>query len=201
MQSVLLTLVLAAAAAALPQTASSTPPAFNITDVVSGGSGCPRGSVDVRWTDNAVLPIYFGKEFTAAVGPKVEVADARKFCQLNLQLEYSAGFSFAVYNAEYAGYAQLDSGVSGTVKGTYYFSGEAEQTSSTLTLSGPTKERFRKQDAVDVAVWSPCSGTALFNVVASVALTPLAGPENGLLGITKESGRLSSNLYVQWKKC
>lgn len=74
----------------------------------------------------------FGKEFTAAVGPEAEVADARKFCQLNLQVEYSAGFSFAVYSAEYAGFAELDGGVTGTVASRYYFSGETEQVRSTF---------------------------------------------------------------------
>lgn len=52
-----------------------------------------------------------------------------------------------------------------------------------------------------MALWSPCSGDALFNVNAEVALTPLASAASGVLGITKETGRLSSNLYVQWKKC
>ena len=74
-------------------------------------------------------------------------------------------------------------------------------TSSALTLSGPTKMKFKKQDEIDVAVWSPCKGTALFNVDASVALTPLAGTARGVLGLAKESGRLSNSLYVVWKKC
>ncbi|KZM19044.1 hypothetical protein ST47_g9795 [Ascochyta rabiei] len=217
---------LTALASALPQT-TSPPPSFKITNVISGGTGCPRGSIDVNWTDHKILPIYFGQEFTAAVGPKANITDSRKFCQLNLQLEYTPGYSFAVYSAEYTGFAALDAGVTGTVKSTYYFSGLAEQyllaaapprryrsthtpirtaadraqTSSAQTLSGPTRALFNKQDDVAVAVWSPCSGDALFNVDASVALTPFAGPASGVLGIARESGRLSSSLYVQWKKC
>ncbi|KAL1599313.1 hypothetical protein SLS59_006330 [Nothophoma quercina] len=194
-------LTFAAVASALPQTTSIPPPSFKITNVISGGTGCPQGSIDVSWTDNKILPINFGKEFIAAVGPKAEIADSRKFCQLNLALEYSAGYSFAIYSADYAGFAALDTGVSGTVKSTYYFSGQTDQASSALTLTGPTKAWFKKQDDIALAVWSPCSGDALFNVDASVALTPLASEKSGYLGIAKESGRLSSNLYVQWKKC
>lgn len=164
MKSFLLNLVLASAAAALPQTTSTPPPSFNITEVVAGGTGCPQGSIDVKWTDDAILPICessthsfdntripsyfgttdaylvlippdFGKEFTATVGPKVDVADARKFCQLNLQLEYSAGFSFAVYSAVFAGFANLDGGVTGTVGSRYYFSGDAEQVRPFMSFS------------------------------------------------------------------
>lgn len=61
------------------------------------------------------------------MGPRADITDSRKFCQLNLELSYSAGFSFAVYNAEYAGFADLDSGVTGTIKSNYYFSGETDQ--------------------------------------------------------------------------
>ncbi|KAF3002628.1 hypothetical protein E8E13_009012 [Curvularia kusanoi] len=186
---------------ALPQNLSSPPPAFKIVNVVSGGTGCPQGSVDVDWTDDKVLPVYYGKEFTASVGPRSAITDSRKFCQLNLQLEYSAGYSFAIYSADYTGFADLDAGVTGTVKSSYYFSGSTDQTSSALVLSGPTKAKFKKQDNVDVEVWSPCSGETLFNVDASVALTPFTGPANGVLGIARESGRLGSDLYIKWKKC
>ncbi|KAJ4375648.1 hypothetical protein N0V86_007181 [Didymella sp. IMI 355093] len=99
MKITLTVLAIAAVAAALPQTASTPPPSFNITNVVSGGTGCPRGSIDVQWTDDAVVPINFGKEFTAAVGPKTDVTASRAFCTLSLALEYSAGFSFAVWSA------------------------------------------------------------------------------------------------------
>lgn len=50
-------LTVAAVASALPQTASTPPPSFKITNVVSGGTGCPQGSIDVNWTDDKVLPI------------------------------------------------------------------------------------------------------------------------------------------------
>lgn len=68
-------------------------------------------------------------------------------------------------------------------------------------MTGPARLRFKKQDGIDLAVWSPCSGNTLFNVAASVGLTPFVGSASGVLGIAKESGRLSSSLYVAWKKC
>lgn len=36
---------------------SAAPPSFKINKVISGGSGCPQGSIDVEWTNNAILPI------------------------------------------------------------------------------------------------------------------------------------------------
>lgn len=59
MKYTLATLALAAASLASPVPATSydAPSSFKIVNVVSGGSGCPQGSIDVNWTDNKIFPI------------------------------------------------------------------------------------------------------------------------------------------------
>ncbi|KAF1835729.1 hypothetical protein BDW02DRAFT_495365 [Decorospora gaudefroyi] len=193
------TLALAALSVAAP--ASHRPSSFSIKNVISGGSGCPQGSIDIDWTDSSVLPIYFNKEFTARVGSSSPPESSRKFCQINLSLDVSPGFSFAIYHADYTGWADLDSGITGVVKSTYYFSGSQDQTSSALAINGPFHGRYYKQDSVPAAVWSPCGGNVLFNVHAEVALTPINTNGYGILRAQTEAGRFGSNLYVQWRKC
>lgn len=127
--------------------------------------------------------------------------ESRKNCQINLALEFSPGFSFAIFSADYAGWGDLDTGVSGIVKSTYYFSGEQDQSTSALNIAGPFHGKYYKQDNVPAAIWSPCGKDAMFNINSEVALTPFATPANGVLAATKEAGRFTSNLYVQWKKC
>jgi len=126
-----LTLASMALASPVPEpAAAAAPPAFKIKNVVSGGSGCPQGSIDINFSDSAILPIYFSRDFTATVGPYTAADQSRKNCQINLQLQYSPGWSYAVYSADYAGWADLDAGVKGIVKSTYYFSGQTEQVRS-----------------------------------------------------------------------
>ncbi|KAF1944650.1 hypothetical protein EJ02DRAFT_480296 [Clathrospora elynae] len=192
-------LTLAAVSLAAPQ--YQAPDSFKITSVVSGGSGCPQDSIDINWTDKGILPIYFNKQFTATVGTTRDPTDSRKNCQINLSLAFSPGFSFAVFSADYTGWADLDAGVTGNVKSTYYFSGEQAQATSTLSISGPFHGKYLKEDDIALAVWSPCGSDAMLNVNSEVALTPLSGPGNGVLAATREEGRLVSNLYVQWRKC
>jgi hypothetical protein len=175
----------------------------------------------------------FNKAFTAQVGSNADASDARKNCQINLKLQFDPGFSFSVYQADFSGWGDLDAGVTGVVKSTYYFSGEqdqvrlhiptlllhrpsphsilhlhtrvtkliARQSSSKLTIGGPFHGKYYKQDDVSLAVWSPCGGDAMLNVNSEVALTPLATDKDGVLAATREGGRFTSNLYVQWKKC
>jgi hypothetical protein len=58
MKYILTTLALAASSLATPVPDSSpAPSSFKITNVVSAGSGCPQGSIDIDWTDNRILPI------------------------------------------------------------------------------------------------------------------------------------------------
>jgi hypothetical protein len=146
-------------------------------------------------------PPVFDKQFTARVGSSTPADVSRKNCQINLSLSFSPGFSFAIFNADYTGWGDLDNGVTGVVKSTYYFSGQQAQTSSALSIAGPFHGKYYKQDSVPAAVWSPCGGDAMLNVNSEVALTPLATPANGVLAAKTEAGRFTSNIYVQWKKC
>jgi hypothetical protein len=173
-------------------------------------------------TANLTQPTDFNRDFTASVGSRSDATDSRKNCQINLKLTYEPGFSFSVYSADYAGWADLDGGVTGIVKSTYYFSGKTDQVrsnpyisrhcawfanacsqaSAALSLNGPFHGKYFKQDDVNLAVWSPCGpGEALFNVNSEVALTPFATEKNGVLAATREGGRLTNNLYFAWRKC
>ncbi|KAL1612766.1 hypothetical protein SLS60_000995 [Paraconiothyrium brasiliense] len=180
---------------------SSAPPAFKINKVISGGSGCPQGSIDIDWTNNGILPIYFSKDFTATVGPSVTADQSRKNCQINIDISYSAGYSYSVYSADYTGWANIDSGVKGTVAAHYYFSGEQATGSTSLTLQGPYSGKYVKKDDVAVSVWSPCGQQSLLNVNAEVALTPMGSYASGQLAVNKETGRFASQLYIQWRQC
>ncbi|KAF2268204.1 hypothetical protein CC78DRAFT_17100 [Lojkania enalia] len=187
-------------ASPVPDTALA-PPSFKIANVVSGGSGCPQGSIDVSYTDSTILPIYFGKDFTATVGPKADPADSRKNCQLNIKLNYSPGYQYAVYSADYSGWGQLDSGVKGSVKANYYFSGDQDQASTNLGINGPFSGRYEKHDNVAVSIWSPCGSEAMLNVNAEVALTPMGSSATGSLVAVKESARFTHALYLKWRQC
>lgn len=67
------TLALAAAAFANPVPAdSAAPSSVSIEGVVYGGSGCPQGSIDVTWTDKAVLPISTLPFLASLCTPSIE---------------------------------------------------------------------------------------------------------------------------------
>jgi hypothetical protein len=72
----------------------------------------------------------FGSDFTASVGTNVPADQSRKNCQLNIDLQFSPGYQYTVYSADYSGWGDIDSGAKGLFKATYYFSGQQNQVSS-----------------------------------------------------------------------
>ncbi|KAH7138597.1 hypothetical protein B0J11DRAFT_20568 [Dendryphion nanum] len=196
-------LALAAVALATPIPESDfAPPSFKIADVISGGSGCPQGSIDVDFTDSSVLPIYFGKDFIASVGNGVGADQSRKNCQLNLKIQYSKGWQYTVIRAEYQGWGRLDPGVKGRVNAQYYFSGETNSVSTPIYIDGPFNGRWKKDDSVFTSFgYSSCDGEALLNVNSDVALTPLGKAVSGTLAQTKENVKLGQSIWFQWRKC
>ncbi|KAF2201630.1 hypothetical protein GQ43DRAFT_415408 [Delitschia confertaspora ATCC 74209] len=192
-----------AVATPVPSSASaSAPSSFRVGKVAYGGSGCPQGTLNVDISsDGRILPIHFGKEFAASVGPNSDPADSRKNCQLNFDLQFSPGYQYTVLSTDYTGFADLNSGVKGKVKSTYYFSGEQDQATAGFTLNGPFTGQYTKHDDVALAVWSPCGSSSLLNVNTEVALTPLTAKDTGLLTTDKASAKFTHSLYINWRQC
>lgn len=120
-----------ASVSAAPTERAGGPDPNQVTfDTISyAGSGCPAGSVsNVASDDRTVLTSIFDS-FVAAVGPGIPVTSNRKNCQMTLKIHYPGGFQFSIFSADYRGFAQLDAGVDGLQKSTYYFSGEIPQVS------------------------------------------------------------------------
>lgn len=194
-------LAAATLASPIPDAVAAAPPSFRIANVISGGSGCPQGSIDINFTDSKILPIYFSRDFTASVGPNVAADQSRKNCQINIKLQYSPGYQYAVYSADYVGYGDLDAGVKGIVRANYYFSGQTDQASSSLAIQGPFTGRYTKHDDVALSIWSPCGSESLFNVNSEVALTPLSSSASGTLVATKENARFQHSVFIKWRQC
>lgn len=105
----------------------------SITGVAFAGSGCPAGSVAGQLaTDLTTLTLLYDS-FVSQAGPGIKASEYRKNCQLNVKLQYPQGWQFSVFKADYRGYAQVPEGDTGTVKSTYYFSGDSKQVSYSST--------------------------------------------------------------------
>jgi hypothetical protein len=136
-----------------------------IEGISYAGSGCNAGSVAGAISSDAETITLLYDSFIAQAGPGITPAEARKNCQLNVQLRLPQGWQFSVFKADYRGYAYLQDGDKGVIKATYYFSGDSTQVSSELDLKGAYDDNYLKTDefGIESTVWSPCGEEGLLS--------------------------------------
>ncbi|KAJ4332275.1 hypothetical protein N0V87_008513 [Didymella glomerata] len=180
------------------------PGQVKISKIGTGGTGCPQGTVSTIISDDRSVVTLIYDSYVASIGPGIAVTEQRKNCQLTLELEYPGGFQYSILSADYRGYANIEKGITGTLKSTYYFASKAPQTSTEYTFNGPVTGDYLKHDEADSTstVMSPCGSKGnLLNINSQVRLTSTNSKATGLLTTDSTDLKFKQVVYVQWKKC
>jgi len=199
-------IIASASAAPTQRNNGPNPNEISFTDISYGGSGCSAGSVaNITNDDHTILTLEFA-ELIAAVGPGVPVTQHRKNCQITLDIHYPGGFQFSIFKADYRGYAQLDAGITGLQKSTYYFSGSTSQISFQTPFKGPDSENYLVTNKLEDAslVWSKCGKEGLLNINAQVQLNEAPGTSSkaqGQLTVDSIDTKVTHIYSFQWRKC
>lgn len=149
-------------------------------------------------------------QFQTYIGPGVSPTLKSKNCQLHLTLKYPSGFQFAVLDSTYHGYAQLEPGVTGTFYSTYYFSQDAQATTTTQTsIQGggvwAGGQVYTKNDKIPTAsyIWSPCGANGILNINNRIALTSTNSTASG--EVTNDDATIGLgqqlNVKLNWRQC
>ncbi|KAF2196252.1 hypothetical protein GQ43DRAFT_267954 [Delitschia confertaspora ATCC 74209] len=179
------------------------PTKVQIKGISYGGTGCPQGTMGYQISQDRTTVTLIFDSYIASIGPNIVVTEQRKNCQLNVDITYPGGFQYSVLSADYRGYASLQKGVSGTLKSTYYFSGESTQTSTTYDFKGPVAGDYLKHDEADSTsvIWSPCGAEGMLNINSQVRLSSTNATATGLLTTDSTDLKFTQVVYVQWQKC
>jgi hypothetical protein len=125
--TILIGITVTAPAAPIQNGAGPDPTMVGLISFSYGGSGCPQGSAALVLSADRTSLALTMEMYTVSHGPGIRVTENRKNCQLNAKLHYPSGWQFSIFSTTYSGYASLDSGVTGLLKSTYYFSGSTLQ--------------------------------------------------------------------------
>lgn len=125
-----------------------------------------------------------------------------------MNLNYPAGFSFAVVESVYHGYAQLDPGVTGTFLSTYFFSQSASNTTTTrTTLVGDATwqqgQIYTKTDTVptNAIIYAPCGTNGILNVNNRIALTSTVASASGQVSNDDATVAFTQQVNINWIEC
>ncbi|KJY23965.1 MULTISPECIES: DUF4360 domain-containing protein [Streptomyces] len=187
--------------------ASFAPPEQITIDVVQvNGSGCRPGSATVAVApDNTAFTVTYS-EYLAQVGPDAKATDFRKNCQLGLSLNVPQGYTFAIAQADYRGFASLQQGATATQKASYYFQGMSQTASRSHTLRGPLQDGWQVSDTVPVEalVFHPCGAKRNLNI--NTELLTQAGTSDparttSFLTMDSTDGSINTKYHFAWKTC
>lgn len=103
------------------------PPWVTIRSVSWAGSGCPAGTVaDNLSPDFTAFTLLFDS-YVAELGPGLPLSLSRRNCQILIDLNFPQGWSYSVFDVDYRGFANVESGVSGVQQSVFYFQGEFQR--------------------------------------------------------------------------
>jgi hypothetical protein len=197
----LATLGLAQSASAQP--APEAPDSVEIHGLAFTGTGCPDGSVSGLVSgDRKALTVIFSS-FIAQGAPSVAPNEARKFCQLAIDLNFPPGWSFAIMTADYRGFAELEKGVVGTQSSLYYFQGNMGPRFRTQIL-GPFSDNYFRRDMLgqQATVWSPCGESRALNIKTEASVSTLMNPRgSGMMTVDTVDLAVQQTYGLVWKRC
>jgi hypothetical protein len=180
------------------------PEYVNIVSMTHGGSGCPDGSVGASFSpDYQYLTIIFD-QYAAEIGRDIESPKKRLFCQLVLQMDFPAGFSYALVDLTYRGYADLEWGINASQTSTYFFQGfrRDDQHSFKTNVYGPFMGDYDRTDSLELLAWSPCDTKRGLNIVTSVQLDNKRNKSGaGLITLDSIDSQVVEQYGVRWRRC
>jgi hypothetical protein len=186
---------------------SVPPPDKIIIDVVTvNGTGCKPGTAAVAVSeDNTAFTVTYS-EFIALVGVGAGPLDWRKNCQLSLKVHVPQGFTYAIAQADYRGFAHLERGATALERANYYFQGMSPTAFVEHPFGGPLSDDWQKTDTTDVAalVYKPCGELRNFNINAE--LRAGAGTSNpktttSFIAMDSTDGSITTTYHFAWKTC
>lgn len=184
------------------------PPSEKITLAVGtiNGSGCPQGTAAVAMSpDNTAFTVTYSK-YLAQTGPGSKPTDFRKNCQLNISVNVPSGFTYAISQVDYRGYAHLEDGARGVERASYYFQGMSRTVPSTKTLRGPFDDNWQVTDRVGLAalVYAPCGEKRNLNINTELRVyggQSGAGRTTNFMSMDSTDSSVSTVYHFSWQRC
>jgi hypothetical protein len=194
--------MLVAPAAPAESAELSAPAEKVVLDVVTvNGSGCPAGSATVQSRpDNSGFQISYS-QFLAVSGQSATAVDSRKNCQINVLVKVPPGFTYAIAQAEYQGFAYLPGGATGVQAAHYYIMGTSPTAQSRADFSGPMADYWRTVDRADALVYAPCGADSNININTELRVSAGDSGATSVMTMDSTRGSVQTLFNFSWRQC
>jgi hypothetical protein len=196
--------MIAMTAATVASTVASTAAADEIQLGVPayGGAGCPAGTASASLSPDAkTLSILFDQYLVEAGASTNRTLD-RKGCNLAIPVHVPHGFSVAVFQVDYRGFAAIPAGGRGQFNVEYFFAG-SQGPRQAKTFFGPSSQNYNLTSNLESAqvVWSPCGADTNLRVNTSMLVQTNAAKEEALASVDSADITAGIVYQIQWRTC
>lgn len=184
--------------------ADEIPPGKVTVDVATiNGSGCKKDTAAVVVSDDNTSFTVSYSDFVAEAGPDSPATAGRKNCQLALRVHVPQGFTYAITQADFRGYANLLEGAKGLHRTNYYIQGSPNNSHADERFEGPYDDNWIVTDRHAHAdlVWSPCGETKLFNVNTELRVNTADSSGTSFMTMDSTDGSSRTQFQWAWKRC
>ncbi|RPA89575.1 hypothetical protein L873DRAFT_1796007 [Choiromyces venosus 120613-1] len=175
-----------------------------IEGLTYAGSGCKAGTAAIsKAQDSKTVTIAFDS-YVASIGPGIPFTNSRKNCNLNFNIHYPAGYQYTLYQTEYTGFANLETGVTATQKSIYWFAGFLnERATIQTTWKGTFTDNYALSDVIghDAWVWSPCGAFTTLNINTQLTLVNNPSTASGFITTDTIEHKVKTIYSILWRRC
>jgi hypothetical protein len=191
----------------------SPPPDDKVTVqvVTLNGSGCGK---DAKGNDTAVIAVspdntaftVTYSNYLAQAGAGTKVTDNRRNCQINVAVNVPQGFSYAIAEVDYRGFAALEPGAFAVEQANYYFQGSPlTGTIQHVLHPDPITGNWQESDSTGFAalIWSPCGERKNLNVNTALIVKQGSADPTTTSYATMDStdGSIKTVYHFAWRTC
>jgi Domain of unknown function (DUF4360) len=177
--------------------AGPPPHQVSVSIVSTIGTGCPLGTTRVAASpSNSAFTVSYST-FQALVGVGAGPTDFRTNCQIEALVHVPQGFTYAIAEADYRGFASLAPGASGYERAEYFFQGMSATPTVTHYFSGPFHGNWMETDRPSL-VFLPCGEQRYLNIDTSLFVNPGTSAIHTTSLITMSS---AGGFHFAWRSC
>jgi hypothetical protein len=180
-----------------------------VTGVISGGAGCPQGTVQVVMAPDgsSFTVLYDQLQLQASPSQPIGAMD----CTVTINLRKPLLMGFGIESVDFRGFVGLDRGVaaeqrvsvtSGAVKGIREISTEF----STQTWRGPLRQNYtmttvRPLQGLEILNCLPPRENTKIVIKSRLRMQVQHGHGEGLLTVDSTDGKMAQKYHLRWQNC
>jgi hypothetical protein len=178
-----------------------TPDQVVIKKLKVNGSGCRPDTAAIGVSADSLAFTVTYSEYLAEAGGGAKPRKARRDCHLHLKIDVPKGYSYAITQADYRGFAHLERGAGATESAAYYFQGQPEAPPVVHPLTSPYDDDWQQTDHTEL-VWGPCGKSRQLHIDTELLVDAGTNPDKtSFVAMDSLDTSLNQTYHVVWRDC